>query len=378
MKNCKSVLSLLVLSSLLSLAPFTKAESQSTNQQPLRLVVIGATHGHVGWILGRKEKSIIAMVGIYEPNQELMARYVKDYKLDPALFYTDLNKMLDAVKPEAAVAFGSIYEHMAAVEACAPRGIHVMVEKPLATNLAHAKKMEQLANKYNIHLLTNYETSWYPSTEKAYRLVHDSNYVGSIRKVVIHDGHNGPQEIGVSKEFLGWLTDPVQNGGGALIDFGCYGANIMTYLMKGEEPLTVTAVTKQFKPAIYPKVDDDATIIVTYPSAECIIQASWNWPFGRKDMEVYGETGYIFADNNINMRIRDKEDKTEKSIKVSAKELDVYEDPFPYFADVVRGNIKVPANGLYSTGNNMMVVRILEAAKQSAKSGKTVMFKDVK
>ena len=197
--------------------------------------------------------------------------------------------MLDAVKPEAVVAFGSIYEHMAVVEACAPRHIDVMVEKPLATTLQQALQMEALAKKYNIKLLTDFETSWYPSTVKAYELVNDSNYIGNIKKVVIHDGHQGPKEIGVNKEFFNWLTDPIQNGGGALMDFGCYGANLMTYLMHGQQPVSVTAVTQHFKPDIYPKVDDEATIIVSYPTAQCIIQASWNWPFGRKDMEVYGE-----------------------------------------------------------------------------------------
>ncbi|MBD0295131.1 MAG: Gfo/Idh/MocA family oxidoreductase, partial [Flavisolibacter sp.] len=269
-----------------------KAKAQSINTSPLRLAVAGITHGHVSWILGRKNKEDVIVAGIYEPNTELAQRYAKRFNLNADLFYTDLRKMLDAVKPEAVVAFGSIYQHMAVVEACAPRGIHVMVEKPLATNVAHAERMTQLARKYNIHLLTNYETSWYPTTEKTYQLVADTNYMGRIRKVVVHDGHQGPKEIGVNKEFLDWLTDPVQNGGGALIDFGCYGANLMTYLMQGQEPVSVTAVTRQFKPAIYPKVDGDATIMVGYPAAQCIIQASWNWPFSRTDMEVYGETGY--------------------------------------------------------------------------------------
>ncbi|HEY0433598.1 MAG TPA: Gfo/Idh/MocA family oxidoreductase, partial [Chitinophagaceae bacterium] len=199
-----------------------EAKGQVTNNMnnaPLRLAVAGITHGHVPWILGRKDKGDIVLVGIYEKDKDLVQRYAQQYHLSPGLFYTDLGNMLDAVKPEAVVAFGSIYEHMAAVEACAPRGIHVMVEKPLATNLAHAKRMEQLAGKYHIHLLTNYETSWYPSTEKTYQLVRDSTTIGRIRKVVIHDGHQGPKEIGVNKEFLAWLTDPVQNGGGALVDF---------------------------------------------------------------------------------------------------------------------------------------------------------------
>lgn len=349
-----------------------KTTAQSKNDAPLRLAVVGITHGHVPWILGRKGKSDVTLAGIFETDTSLSARYAKQYNLSTDLFYTSLDKMLEAVKPEAVVAFGSIYDHMAAVEACAPRGIHVMVEKPLATNVEHANRMQQLAKKYNIYLLTDFETSWYPSTEKTRQLVNDSNYVGKIRKVVIHDGHQGPKEIGVNKEFFNWLTDPVQNGGGALIDFGCYGANLMTYLMKGEKPVSVTAVTQHFKPAVYPKVDDEATIIVTYPAAQCIIQASWNWPFSRKDMEVYGETGYVIAANKATMRLRNGAINEEQTIQVTSKDISVYEDPFSYLADVIRGKVTVAKNGLYSLDNNVTVVQILEAARESAKTGKTV------
>ncbi|WP_276503557.1 Gfo/Idh/MocA family protein [Terrimonas pollutisoli] len=371
---------LLIITSLAGAITISQSmEAQSTTgTAPVRIAVAGITHGHAGFILGRKPKPDIVLVGIYEPNTDLAKRYAKSFNINPALFYTDLEKMLAATKPEAVVAFGSIYEHMAVVEACAPKGIHVMVEKPMATNLAHALKMEQLAKKHNILLLTNYETSWYPTTEKVYQLANDSNYMGAIKKVVIHDGHKGPKEIGVNKEFLDWLTDPIQNGGGALIDFGCYGANLMTYLMRGEKPVSVTAITQQFKPHIYPKVDDEATIIVTYPSAQCIIQASWNWPFSRKDMEVYGETGYAIAVNNSTLRLKNKEAEPEKSLQLTAKKMGVYDDPISYFADVVRNKIRVPAYGLYSLENNVMVVRILEAASESAKSGKTIMLSNLR
>src|SRR4030095_16097612 len=275
--------------------------SRSMGQQtvkPVRIAVIGTTHGHVGWILGRKNKGDIELVGIYESKMELASQQAKRYNLSPQLFHTDLGKMLDSVKPEAVVVFGSIYEHMAAVEACAPRRIHVMVEKPLAVSTEHAERMASLARQYGIYLLTNYETSWYPTTVKSFQLLNESMSIGPLKKAVFHHGHQGPKEINVGPEFFAWLTDPVQNGGGALIDFGCYGANLMTYLTKGERPLAVTAVTRQFKPEVYPKVDDEATIIVTYPSSQAIIQASWNWPYGRKDMELYGVSGYIFAKNN--------------------------------------------------------------------------------
>lgn len=340
--------------------------------QQLRVAVAGIDHGHVGWILGRKDKTDIQLTGVYSADTALAKRYAKRFGFSESIIYSDLGKMLDAVKPQAVVAFGSIYSHLAVVEACAPRGIHVMVEKPLAVSVEHAKKMEALAKKHNIHLLTNYETSWYPSVAKSFQLVQDSNYVGKVRKVVIHDGHQGPKEIGCSPEFLAWLTDPVLNGGGALIDFGCYGANLMTHLMKGEKPIAVTAVARHYKPSVYPKVEDDATIIVDYPDAQCIIQASWNWPFSRKDMEIYGDKGYIMAPDQYSLLQRRSSGVT--ASKVTVKDIRVYEDPFLYLADVVNGKLKPETHGLYALPNNMLVVQILEAAKESVRTGKRVQL----
>lgn len=345
----------------------------SANDNGVRIAVARLTHDHVGWILSRNKPDVV-IAAIYEPDKELAERYSKKYGFSMSLVYDDINKMLDAVKPEAVVAFGSILEHMQVVEACAPRHIHVMVEKPLATTYQQALRMDSLVKKYNIKLLTNFETSWYPVTAKAYELINDSNYIGNIKKVVIHDGHQGPKEIGVSKNFFEWLTDSVKNGGGALMDFGCYGANLMTYLMHGQQPISVTAVTQQFKPTIYPNVDDEATIIVSYPTAQCIIQASWNWPFGRKDMEVYGQSGYIITLNNNTMRLRAQPDTTEHLRKLSTDDVQVYTDPFAYLADVLRNKIKVPENGLYALPTNITVVHILSAAKKSAQTGKTVYF----
>lgn len=339
--------------------------------QPMRLAVAGISHGHVSWILGRKNDEVVQLVGVYEPDKALVDKMVKRFNLDPKLFYTDLNRMLDEVKPEGVSSFGTTLQHLQVVEACAPRGIHVMVEKPLATTVADAERIASLASKHRIHVLTNYETSWYPTTDKTLTLTRDTSFMGKIRKVVVHDGHEGPKEIGVSPEFFGWLTDPVQNGGGALMDFGCYGANLMTLLMNGEQPLSVTAVTRQYKPHIYPKVEDEATIIVSYPSAQCIIQASWNWPFARKDMEVYGERGYAITKNNNEMRAKGAKGQ-EQSYVLKSEETGTYVSPFPYFADVVKGKIKVPPFGAYSIENNVMVVKILDAARTSAKTGKIV------
>lgn len=189
--------------------------------------------------------------------------------------------------------------------------------------------------------------------------------------MVVHDGHRGPKEIGVSDEFLEWLIDPKLNGGGAIMDFGCYGANLMTWLMNGDEPVSVTAVTQTHKPEIYGEVDDEATIILTYPEAQGIVQASWNWPYNRKDMHVYGVSGFAYAKDDVNIDILYEEGEPLENRQLEDRNAP-FSDPFSYFSGVVRGTITVEKTDLSSLENNITVMRILDAARKSAETGKTI------
>ena len=182
---------------LFTLSIFISINIMAQNR-PIKIGVVGLTHTHVHWIFGSEKYGDIKIVGIVEPNKDLAMRYAEQYGYSMSLFYDTMDEMIDAAHPEAVSAFGTIYEHLEVVEKAAPLGIHVMVEKPLAVSLQHAKKMESLAKKYNIHLLTNYETSWYPTNHKAYELVMNDS-IGDIRKVIVRDGHKGPKKIGVNK-----------------------------------------------------------------------------------------------------------------------------------------------------------------------------------
>jgi predicted dehydrogenase len=340
--------------------------------KPVRMGIVGMTHDHVNQILSKPTREGIEIVGFAEPNKALAMKLLAKFKLPESLWYATLDEMLAKAKPEAVCDFRSIIEHLETVQKCAPKGVHVMVEKPLAVNLVHAKQMEILAIKHKIQLLTNYETTWYASNQQAFEMIHSQNAIGDVRKVVIHDGHKGPKEIGVSPEFLSWLTDPVKNGGGAIIDFGCYGADIMAWLMKGEKPTSVTAITQTIKPDVYPNVDDEATIIVTYPKAQGIFQGSWNWPFDRKDIEVYGQTGYIVADKSMQMGYRKGDRNAAPEEKIAVKPLNTpYNDAFTYFAAVIRGTVKSETD-LGSLKINMVAMEILDAAVKSAKEGRTI------
>jgi glucose-fructose oxidoreductase len=335
---------------------------------PLRIAIVGLVHGHVqGFFDHSLHNPEIEIVGISEADRTLATRYAKQYNLDPKMFFADLESMLTHVHPQAALVYSNTFDHLLVVETCARHGVHVMMEKPMAVSFEDALAMEKAAHNGKIQVLVNYETTWYASNRAAYDLVHE-NKLGDIRKVVVHDGHSGPKEINVSPEFLSWLTDPKLNGAGVLFDFGCYGADLMTWLMNGQRPETVTAVTQQIKPEIYPKVEDEATIVLTYPKAQAILQASWNWPFDRKDMEVYGKTGYVITVKHDDVRVRLAGGQEEQT---TAKPLpSPYDNSISFLKAVVVDGMK--PDGPSSLDTNVTVMEILDAARRSAASGKTI------
>jgi predicted dehydrogenase len=353
---------------------------RADSKPPLRVAIAGLVHGHAdGFFSHSLNRSDTQIVAIAEPDRSLFDHYAAKFHLDPSLYHADLDEALRSTHPQAVLGYTSTYDHRKVVELCAHYAIPVMVEKPLAVSYEDAQAIAKVARAAKILVLVNYETSWYPSNHAAYKLLHDGA-IGDLRKVVVHDGHEGPAEIHVGPEFFKWLTDPKLNGGGALFDFGCYGADLVTWLVSrftatgefvGQRPLTVTAITQQIKPDIYPHVDDEATIVLTYPHAQAILQASWNWPYSRKDIEVYGRTGSVItiASKDISVRLPNEPQSTTRA---AAPIPAPYDDSLTYLRAVLLDGANPDA--LSSLETNLIVTEILDAARRSAASGQTIQL----
>jgi predicted dehydrogenase len=333
---------------------------------PVRMAVVGLAHVHaMTWIPRMTNRSDLQLVGIVEANKDIAARYQARFKLDPNLFYPTLDALLARTNAQAVFSFAETAEHEQVVKMCAARHLDVMIEKPMALDAKQARAMASTAEKAGIRLIVNYETTWYPASKKAYALLHDHKNIGELRKATIRDGIRGPKEIQCPPEFLEWETD--SHGGGALMDFACYGANIMTWLMDGQRPVSVIAVTQHFKPEIYPRVEDEATVLLLYPKARAVLEATWNGPVDRKDMELDGQTGYLLVPTPDVLRMR----------TVGTQETDVpvpplpgqETDPLSYFVAVERG---LQPSGRSSAEFNVTVMEILDAAKESARTGKRI------
>jgi predicted dehydrogenase len=337
---------------------------------PVRVAIVGLVHGHAhGLLRMMPENKNVKLVAIFEPQAELAMRYATQYHLEAVPLYKDLENMLVEQKPDAVLVYTTIQDHRKIIEAAANHGISSMVEKPLSTTLEDAIAIRKAAREHHVQVMVNYETTWYASNREVYEEAKRGK-LGGLRRIVVHDGHEGPKEIGVGPEWLPWLTDPVQNGAGALFDFGCYGADLATVLMHGEAPVSVSAVTQTEKPEIYPKVDDEATVVLRYPKTQAVLMPSWNWPFSRKDMEVYGETGYAITVGPDRLRVRYHAEKAETAIAAAAVPA-AESNSLDYLAGVLRGEIK-PDGDPSSLETNMVVMQILDGARRSAETGKTV------
>lgn len=338
--------------------------------KPVRLGIIGLTHSHVGGVLNDTNKPYV-IAGIVEPDLQLAERMSKRFGFSMEIVYPTLQELYDKQRPEAVACFNATYYHLDVVRFFAPKRVHIMVEKPLATNSEQAKEMAELATRHQIHLLTNYETTWYGSHEAAAELIRKGE-IGEIRKAVFRDGHTGPVERNTHPEMIPWIKDPVLNGGGAVMDFGCYGANLMTWLMGNRKPVSVVSAFQTIKPDQYPEVEDQATVILTYPKAQCILEASWNWPINMKTSEIYGKTGYIQIPDKHTLLIRTGEKSPVRQISPADRPAP-YDNPYSYFCAVVKGEASEDPQSTLE--NNLIVMEILDAAKESAKSGNVIYLK---
>jgi predicted dehydrogenase len=338
-----------------------------------RIAIIGLVHSHVwGHLRTILEGKSANLVGVSEPNPELIAE-AKKAGVSEGLIFPDAAKMLDHTKPEIVWAFVENNRHLEIANLCAPRHINLIFEKPLASSYGDAKKIRDLAAKYDIRVMTNYQMAWWPANYVAKAAV-DRGDIGTIYRLHGVVGHGGPGSEGVrNKYFFDWLTDPVKNGAGALMDFGCY--NALWSLWYLGMPETVYATVNHLRPERFPKVEDAATLVLTYPNGVGIFEGSWDLPYSMQDLEVFGRPdgktpGSIYMKHN-SVELRQGRNKPEE---LPLKPLPAGEDePVAYMASRIREH--KPIEGLTAVDINVNVIHIIDLAKESVRTGRAVKVK---
>jgi predicted dehydrogenase len=336
--------------------------------QQYKVAVVSMLHSHVGLHLGAMLKGDkVKFVGLSETLPVLVAQ-AKKANVPESLIFADWKKMIDQTKPDFVWAFTPTNEHVDVVRYCAPRGIHVMMEKPLAATFKEALEIQALAKKHNILVMTNFGSTWEASTYAAKAAV-DAGEIGPVWRLHAVQGHGGPGDPKTSP-FVAWLADPIKNGGGALVDFGCYIVNWSLWL-KGM-PQSVYATANHLKPELYPKVEDNATIILNYKDGLAILEASWDLPPAQRlGSEIYGMKGSIVGATIRKQGARGGGRGAQQGEPLTVQPLPPERaEPIAYMVDRIKN--KQPLDGMSALDLNVNVQEVLEAAKMSVKTGKAV------
>jgi predicted dehydrogenase len=219
--------------------------------------------------------------------------------------------------------------------------------------------------------MVNYVNNWFPSTQELYREVR-AGKIGPIDKIVVQFGHQGPREIGTSNEFAAWLYNPVKNGGGALMDFGCYGADLAVWLKGMPEKVFARSLT--LKTNQHNAVEDDAVILLEYRDATGLLEPSWDWPYTMEQIEVFGLRGsFLGIPEGLLYRAYGSPASPDNpdGRPVPLPSLSLQDsNPIAYYVDHIQKH--EPIEGLLSGKLNVEVNEILDAARESIRIGKVV------
>jgi predicted dehydrogenase len=330
-----------------------------------RIAIVGLVHSHAwGHLRNIARMADVELVAIAEPIGDLREAAARD--APGVAMYDDYRKMLDEKKPEAVWSFVENDRHLEVTRECALRGIHVIFEKPMAATYNEARQMLALARKHNIKLMVNYQMAWWPTNYTAYSLA-QAGALGKVWRVRTIIGHGGPAPSNPAdkraQHFWAWLNDE-RRGGGALMDFTCYGAVWLRWYLG--MPKAVYATTTHTRPDVY-KTNTNASVLATFAdNGVGIIEGSWDLPRGFQDLEVFGSKGSVYVDRNRVETIIGRETKLVPPEPLAEERR----EPVSYFISRIRGD--KPIEGMVSPEFNVDVMAIVDAARRSARSGRPV------
>lgn len=344
--------------------------------QPYKIAVIGLIHSHEGTYVPRMTRSeLVKLVGIAESIPDLVNLAKESQGAKDVPFFADYKKMLDETKPDFVWAFVENNRHLEILKECAPRHIHVIYEKPLASTYKDAMAMADLAKKYNVKVMCNYQMAWWPANQIA-RAEVEKGTIGKAWRLRGIVGHGGPGSTGTGKYFFDWLTDPVKNGAGALVDFGCYNALWSLWYMGRPESVYAEAI--HLRPETFPKVEDSVALVLKYKNGINTFEGSWDLPRSFQDLEIFGST--TGPDGNLTRgSIYMTQQKVELRMGRETRDLALgalppeKADPLALMVNAIKNN--KPIEGITALDINMGVVEIIEAAKESIRTGRSVKLK---
>lgn len=336
--------------------------------EKLRIGVLGMTHDHVwGNLKDLNASDLGELVAAADPNEELLDKVKNEYNCPTV--YDSYEEMLEEETLDAVYVFGDNLTGAELSIMAAEAGLHVLIEKPMASTLDGAIRMLAAARTNNVSLMINWPFAWWPQLQKAFAMV-QAGEIGQLFQTKYRSAHAGPKELGCTPYFYNWLYDAELNGAGALMDYCCYGAALARYLLG--QPSRVTGVMSHCLKD-YITLDDNAVIVMQWLRALAVTEASWTQigHLTSYSAMIYGSEGTLVVEPGANGRLLLANKAHEDGIAVDVPPAPAgMRNATDYFLTCISQGL--PIEGICSAEVSRDAQEILEAGILSAQEGKAM------
>lgn len=294
--------------------------------------------------------------------------------------FSDFRRLLDLKAVDLVVVGIPNDLHCEAVCLAAEAGKHVVVEKPMALNLAECDRMIAACQRAGVLLGYAEELCFAPKYVRLKQLIVEGA-LGKIHLVKQSEKHDGPH--------TGWFYDTRRSGGGVTFDMGCHAIEFFRWLL-GETSnggkARIESVYAQMGTHIHGDKtigDDEAVLLLTFEGgAVGLAEESWTKPGGMDDRaEVFGSDGQAYADILYGNALRAFSRKgygyaVEKAGATAGWSFPIYEEIWNYgfpqemqhFVECVREGTEPVENGR----DGRAVVEAVHALYASAARGQRI------
>lgn len=356
-------------------------------EKKIKFGIVGLVHDHVwpvwgeGYINELLNLKDVELIAAADTHKELLDRATKEFGIDKTYF--NYEEMLDKENLDAVLLAIPNDEKADVIDLIASKGIHILIDKPMAATFSQADRIHKTAQKTGIKLLVNWPSAWDPAMNKALSLIQQGE-IGNIFTIKSGLSNSGPEYHGCTKYLLEWMFSAEKYGGGALIDYCCYGILYPLFIM-GLPKRVIGSGGRYVKKNIH--AEDNATVIMEYPKGYALITGSWTeygadetieeFSFDNKKVYFGGETGAISIrlwsygvwGNKNNIHVISANNP--KGTLFTAEPLKEHEDTGPaYFVKCIKEDL--PIEGLVNSKLGRDIQEVMEAAYISIKKGKKI------
>ncbi len=349
------------------------------------VVGISFDHMHMGDLLRLvADHPDAEIAGIYDPDPARMRGAIEAFAIPPERVFTDLEACLSTPGADLAIVCSKTAERATMVEAIAPSGLNVMVEKPFAPSVADARRMIKAMAATGKRLAVNWPLAWYPSHNTAKRLLAEGR-IGDLIEVHFYDGNRGPlfhladkvevspEEVERQKPGSWWYRKSA--GGGSLLDYLGYGVTLGTWFYDGEAPIEVTATVDE-TPGI--EVDQHSITVCRYARGLSKFETRWGTLTDPWVQQPQPKCGFVLVGTDGSIASYDYDDHVTLQTRAEPAHVKVPVDVLPVGRRnpveyiLARLDDGAPIEGPLDPALCLIGQRIIDSAMLSARTKRTV------